>query len=154
MSNAMNISPRDELIMQWEQAQKAAAAAKDLEMKLRKQVVEVCFPDAPVGTSNLELTRGYKLKAVKKLNYSLDKTDDSARTDAALDAIAKIGNEGTFIAERLVKWKPELSITEYKAIQTRAAGGDENAKKMLEHINAVLTITDASPELEMVFPKA
>jgi hypothetical protein len=148
-----NVSPRDQKIMNWQRAKASLDGAKELEMQLRKEVVAENFPDAKVGVNNLDITGGWKLKGTVKQNYSLDKSDDCARTDAVCEAIADIGNEGPFIIERLVKWKPEISVGEYKKLQERAKGGDQFAVNVLEKINTVLTITDGSPELEVIPPK-
>lgn len=148
-----NISPRDQKIMNWQRAKANLDSAKELEMQLRKEVVNENFPNATVGVNNLDITGGYKLKGTVKQNYSLDKSDDSVRTEAVCDAIHDLGNEGPFLIERLVKWKPEISVGEYKKVQERAKAGDQFAAKVLDKINTVLTITDGSPELEVVPPK-
>jgi hypothetical protein len=136
-------------IKAWRDAKAAAASAVIAERNLRAEMVALCFPEAKIGTNNLDIGQGYKLKYVKSLNYKLDTGDVDAvtglsNTDRALDTIRSTGNEGAFIADRLVKWKPELSLTEYKALS-------DTFKKI---INTVVTTSDASPEVEMVPPKA
>lgn len=144
----MDNTQRDKLIVSWQQADAALAAAKEREMTLRSQVMTTCFPDAEVGTNNLELGKGYKLKGVRKLNYNL--ANGAGETEAALDAITKLGNEGQFIAERLVGWTPKLSLTEYKKLEET----NPTHKKIKDIIDAVLTVTDGAPTLEVVEPKA
>lgn len=143
----MLISQRDQDIMAWQEAEKALNAAKEKEMTLRTKVMAECFPNAEVGTNTLELGKGYKIKGVRKLNYNL--ANGQGETEAALDAISKLGNEGQFIAERLVGWTPKLSLTEYKKLEAT----NPTHAKIKELIDAVLTVTDGAPTLEVVPPK-
>lgn len=152
---ALTIEERDALLNKWLAAQQALAAAKDAEAALRKQVVADIIQAKPgeKGTRNYELNAGYKLKAVLKLNYKLNNDE----VDATLDRIEEIGEEGKFIAERLVKFKPELSISEYNTLAERAQLNDASgkvAKKIIAELNKILTIEDATPSLELVPPKA
>lgn len=135
---------KEQKLQKWIDAKKALDAAKDLEMQAREAVVEA-FPfdaDKEEGTQNLPLANGWKLKVVKKLNYNLDNTDD--KVDKALSAIEKLGPEGVFIAERLVKWKPDLSISEYRKL----------APKFQNIIDSVLTKKPGAPSLELIDPNA
>lgn len=136
---------RDAKILEWQEATKELAAAKETEAALRKQVLAMCFDwdyDDREGTQNVELGNGYKLKAVFKLNRRLDNKDD--KVDKILTKIEKSGPEGEFIAERLVKWKPELALSEYKNLP-------EKFKKLIDE---VLTASPGTPGLELVIPKS
>ena len=137
---------RDAKILAWEQAVKALAAAKDAEAALRKEVLAEAFSFDPEalreGTENFELGNGYKLKAVFKISRNLNNENEAV--DKVLAKIEKTGPEGVFIAERLVKWKPELSITEYKKLP-------EKFKKLFDE---VVTSKEAMPSLELVAPKS
>ena len=136
---------RDAKILAWEQAVKALAAAKDAEAALRKEVLAEAFAFDPEalreGTENFELGNGYKLKAVFKISRNLNNENEAV--DKVLLKIEKAGAEGQFIAERLVKWKPELSVSEYKKLP-------EKFKKMIDE---VVTSKEATPSLELVAPK-
>ena len=136
---------RDAKILAWEQAVKALAAAKDAEAALRKEVLAEAFAFDPEalreGTENFELGNGYKLKAVFKISRNLNNENEAV--DKVLSKIEKAGAEGQFIAERLVKWKPELSVSEYKKLP-------EKFKKMIDE---VVTSKEATPSLELVAPK-
>ena len=136
---------RDAKILAWEAAVKALAAAKDAEAALRKEVLAEAFAFDPEalreGTENFELGNGYKLKAVFKISRNLNNENEAV--DKVLSKIEKTGPEGVFIAERLVKWKPELSITEYKKLP-------EKFKKLFDE---VVTSKEAVPSLELVAPK-
>ena len=137
---------RDAKILAWEQAVKALAAAKDAEAALRKEVLAEAFAFDPEalreGTENFELGNGYKLKAVFKISRNLNNENEAV--DKVLVKIEKTGPEGVFIAERLVKWKPELSLTEYKKLP-------EKFKKLFDE---VVISKEATPTLELVAPKS
>lgn len=141
---------KDQIMQEWLDAEKALSAAKETEMTLRKQVVGL-FPELDAkkeGTVYAPLANGWQLKCVKKQNYNLN--DKNGATDKALEAYEN--GAGTpeehgrrkLITERLVSWKPSLSIKEY-----RDADAD-----LLKALEGVLTITDGAPALELVEPKA
>ena len=133
---------RDALIQNWQAAQSELAAAKDKESALRAEVIATLFAEHPdKGPVNYELGGGYKVKAVFKQNYRLAGSDE---VDAVLSKIENSGPEGEFIAKRLVKWKPELAITEYNVLEPKF-------KKIIDN---VLTISAATPTVELVIPKA
>lgn len=143
------VKERDRLLLVWENSKKALDVAKAAEMEARKAVVAFAFdPEKESGTERIELHNGYQAKAVKKLNYGWikgkdDKTDRKA-IDAALDRLAKAaGPAGEYIADNLVKWNPELSLTEYKKL-------DDGLKKI---IDKVIVTSDGAPQLEIVPPK-
>jgi len=134
---------KEQILQEWLDTKKLLDVAKDAEMKAREAVV-AAFPfDASKeeGTQNIDLANGWKLKVVKKLNYKLDNTEDA--TDKALDKLEKMGPEGMFIAERLVKWKPELSVSEYRKLSA----------SFKAVIDTVLTTSPGAPTLELVEPK-
>ena len=137
---------RDAKILAWEAAVKALAAAKDAEAALRKEVLAEAFAFDPEalreGTENFELGNGYKLKAVFKISRNLNNENEAV--DKVLSKIEKTGPEGAFIAERLVKWKPELSVSEYKKLP-------EKFKKLFDE---VVISKEATPTLELVAPKS
>lgn len=141
------MEPKDVALQQWLDAKKALDAAKELEMQYRNAVV-AAFPfdeDKKEGTQNLDLANGFKLKVVKKQNYNLSSegTDDILTAYENAAGTPEEHGRRKLITERLVKWKPELSITEYRE-------ADAELLKMLE---SVLTITDGSPALTLVEPK-
>lgn len=148
---------RNALIVQWRAAQKALSLAKDEEATLRAQLVATYFDSTKEkGTENLPLGEGYTLKCVKKLTAKIDK----ARIDAKLEAIDAISEEGKFIAERMFKWTPELSMTEWNDVYGRAEGGNVTCQKIMEVLIGgpnevpVVTFAPGMPSLEFVEPKA
>ena len=140
MNNEYDKLSRDELLLRWAELKTELEKAKTLEMELRKFIVKHEFSSVKEGINNIELGNGYKLKATLKYNYVIDNN----KIDNALDELAKINNEGSFIAERIVKWKADLVLKEYRELESQY-------KKIIDE---VLTIKDAAPTLEIVEPKA
>jgi hypothetical protein len=123
---------KDQVLQAWADAQKALKEAKDFEMLLRKYIVKRAFPEPAEGTNTQELGNGYELKAVVKFNYKLD--PDNKKIEAALDRIAAIGNQGQFVADRLVSWTPNFLKTEYTNLQEEAKGGSVHAAEILRSL--------------------
>ena len=141
LSEQDHITYRDYLLESWEQSKVALGTAKESEMNKRKAFVTFAFdPNKKSGTEHIELANGYQAKAVKKINYNLNQD----LVNDCLDAIENIGGaEGKIIAERLVSWKADLSMTEYKLLDPKY--------KVL--IDKAITTTDGAPSLEIVAPK-
>lgn len=133
---------------EWEAACVALTLAKDREMELRKAFVADFFdPNQRSGTERLSLGDGTDLKAVKTERYGFvknaeEKTDKKA-IDAALTRIEKEVPHGEYIAEHLIKWTPELSVTEYKKLS--------DAAKAI--IDVVIVTTQGAPSLDVVKSK-
>lgn len=140
----------DGILMLWQRTQKILADAKLDEMDIRKTAVKVYVPQPKEGMNNVDLGQGYVLKAGVKFNYTLD--PDNAKVEAALDDISTMGNEGAFLAERLVKWQASFLLTEYRPLCDDDA--TDIQKKIKKRIEQVLTITDAAPTLEIKEPKS
>lgn len=140
---------RDLRLMAWEAAKRAIETAKEAEMTARKAAVDFCFDqERRTGTERIELGNGYEAKAVKKQNHNFVKGADGKTIDlvalrAALAEIATLGNEGPFLAERIVKWSPDLVIGEYNNL----------APQYKAIIDKVIVTTDGAPMLEIIAPK-
>lgn len=142
---------QDEVLAEWEARQQLLAVAKQREMDFRKYVVSRAFPQKIEGTNNLDLANGYVLKATVRYNYKLS---DNKAVEEGLDKLSRIGNTGTFIADRIVSWTPNFLLTEYRELQKNADGGSIEAKEMLRVISTFLTIEEVAPSLEIKQPKA
>lgn len=149
-ANPWDSMNEDALLMLHDKMQKDLASLKADELELRKYIVNRAFPKKEEGTNTKELGNGYELKAVVKFNYKLSDNDIVEKT---LEEIAKVGNEGAFIADRLVGWTPNFYKTEYNKLQDEAAAGNESAKIILKLTEKMLTITDAAPTLTIKEPK-
>jgi len=139
---------RDRLLAAWEAAKQTLEQAKANEMACRKAVIPVAFPaDAKEGTNRVPLANGYHLKYVRKVSYKLN--SDVTVVGKVDDAIHDLGNEGPFLAERILKRTYDFGMGEYKKLDisnpTHAA-----AKKL---IDSVLTTSEAAPSLEIETPK-
>ena len=149
----------DEVLMMWQHSKSVLQDATAEEMRLRKLAVELGFGAKPKeGTNNLELGKGYVLKAVQKYNYKLTvpspeyKGNKLDAVEECIDKISAISNEGSFIADRIFTWNVELSLTEYRKLIEEAEVSPIKAK-LLAEVNKVVLITDAAPTLEIKPPK-
>ena len=149
-SNPWDAMNEDQLLMLWDEKKKAIEQAKEAEMELRKYIVGRAFPQKREGMNTKELGNGYKLKSEVKYNYNLAAND---KVEDCLDRISKIGNSGAFIADRLVSWKPNFLLTEYRQLCEDKDKGDKVADSILNIVNEMLTITEAAPSLEIKEPK-
>lgn len=145
-------------LYEWEQSKRIREEAVADELKWRKIAFDLGFgADAKEGTNAVPLENGYELKGVKKLNYKLKAPDgfegDTVdAVDKTIDEFTRISNEGSFIAARLFKWSVDMSITEYRALVDNAKH-DAQAKKLLDELNKVLVVSEATPTLEIRAPK-
>lgn len=158
-ASQMTIEERNNLIRNWLAQRAALESVKEAEMTLRKRVTEVLFPTPKKGTQRVPIGEGFHIKLVHKLNMKLGDSDKlNAAGDAipvndqvedVLVAIEKIGNEGQFIADRLVKTSYTLSESEYKNLDL----SNPTHKQIKDLIDTILTVTPASPSLEFEEPK-
>ena len=143
---------KDGMLMLWQKSKDMLTKWKELEMEWRKICAAFLVPEKTEGTVNVELGAGYQAKVVHKYNYKLDSDND--KIWSALDKISAIGNEGKFIAERLVSWTPNFLKTEYTTLKEEAAKGSQQAKDILTIVEGdMLTITEAAPTLDIKEPK-
>lgn len=148
-------------VLAWQRARDVLATAKADEMKLREQLTALLFPTPKKGTQRVKFDNGYAVKLVYKLNYTLGdaeltdpdngrKIPKTEQVEAVLDEIEKCGNEGAFIADRLIKTEYTLSEGEYNKLDL--SNPTHVAIKKL--IDGVLVIKPAAPTLELEEPKA
>jgi hypothetical protein len=150
LPNPWDTWTQDQVLMHWQKLKDDLVQFKADEMEFRKYVVSRAFPDAKEGTNTLELGGGYELKAQVKYNYKLA---DNDTVEAGLARIAKIGNEGSFIADRLVSWTPNFLKSEYNNVLAAADSGSGEARAIMKEINTFLTIDDAAPVVDIKEPK-
>lgn len=142
----MSAKERDALLLDWKDAQETLAIAKDEEMRLRKRIVDeagLFDPNKEEGTQTVSLGGGWKIKAVKKLNWKVFESIDGMDIDLS-DAIQAIEDvEGKMAADEIVKFDPRLSVSTYKKLMPEA--------KAL--IDPFLQSSPGSPSLSLVPPK-
>lgn len=124
----------------WREAKAAFEAAQANERALRKEVIELFSEHAGEndmfkGTENVETGIG-QVKMVHKIDYKVTTDDD--KLDAALEAIEKSQLGGNVIADRLIVYKAELSVSEYNKLT--------DAQRQI--IDRVITAKPASKELK------
>ena len=131
---------KDAALLAWKTAKAELDAAQANERELRAKVIEMFSTETNEmhsGVENIDLNYDrWILKITHKLDYKL------ADRDAVMSALTQISTSqegGNIIAERLVKWKPELSVSEYKLLN----GGQRTI------IDRVLTIKPATKSLEL-----
>jgi hypothetical protein len=145
---AINTDVRDQLLAKWDEAKKVLDAAKTSEMEARKAVSDYCFPNASEGTNRIELNNGFALKCVAKLNWKIAAPND--QVDKIEEEAAKLGNEGTFLIERIITWTPGFSKSEYKKLDPSLP----THAKVKALVDSVLDITPGAPTLTIEEPKA
>jgi hypothetical protein len=134
-----------QLITDWVQASSQLAEVKSKENQLRVKLVEMNFTATKLeGTESIDIGWDYRLKATKSMNYSA--TNQSGQMEALLSAVAAI-DPG--IAQSLVKWKPELSVTAYREVLKLA----EQHPALNALIAAATTVKPGMPVLELIPPK-
>ncbi len=134
----------NELLAEWVQAKQTLEAAKAREIELRKAIVaddSFFDPDKEEGTETFDLGGGYKLKATKKINYSM--ANKQGETFAALKALSSLGPASQRIAKDLVNFSASLRLSEYKKL-------DDQERRIIDE---VITTRPGSPTLELVEPK-
>lgn len=143
----------DGMLMLWQKSKENLDHWKAIEMEYRKITTAMLVPDhnRNEGMNTIELGSGYAAKVGIKMNYKLASDNDVVWK--GLEAIEKLGNEGKFVAERLISWSPNFLLTEYRQLQDDAEKGSDFAKNALKEIEKFMTITEASPTLEIKEPK-
>jgi hypothetical protein len=125
--NMAKINTKVALIRKWMKLSKEAKEAKDLEAEARRDLASELSTE--IGTKR-GLEGMLKWKVENGLNYNIDKL--------GLNALIAKGELSA--AELLcIKWKPELSLTEYKKL-----GKEDRAT-----LDSILTITPAMPTIEI-----
>lgn len=145
---------QQQVLQAWQAKATELETLKVQEMALRKAAVELYFPHPVEGVNRTELGNGWNLKADIKYNYKLNNKAGEYNAEKALDDITSISQKAGFVAERLIKWNPDLSIKEYRELNPDMpeAQTDEQ-KKILGVLQKVLTITPGSPALDIEPPK-
>jgi hypothetical protein len=136
----MLTNSQTDLLARWNAAKTALATATAAEKELRAEVIKLFSTETnemKSGVENIDLGFDkWELKITHKLNYKLA---DKDAVNVALASITQSMDGGRIIAERLVKWEPELSVSEYNKL--------DGAQRTL--INKVLTITPATKAIEI-----
>lgn len=143
----MTEDEKNVLLNDWRNAKLQLDSFKDIEMKLRQRIVlesGLFDPNKDEGTQTVQLGGGWQLKAVKKLNYKIENKEGQAfAVLARLTELSATQPELLDIAKNLFGFDANLRKQQFEKLR-----GDE--KRLVEDI---LTITPASPSVELVPPK-
>lgn len=123
----------EQRLWEWKQTADHLRALKDKEAKLRAQLFGFFFTEPTEGTNTIDLARGWKLKGIHKINRNID--------EAALPATLEELGEG--MEEKLITYKPQLNMREYKKLT-------DEQRQTLDH---ALIVKPGAPTLEIVPPK-
>jgi hypothetical protein len=135
---------KNALIQEWNETKRQLDRTKEKERELRDKVILACFPNhKEKGTENLPLGNKWKLKAVFKTTFGFINSNKNNEVEDMLQKLEKTGVEGQVIAERLIRFKPELDVKEYEKLSA-------NHKKI---VDSILVTRPATPTLELVEPK-
>lgn len=137
---------RDALIVDWQKKKLALDALAEEELIARNKVIAFYAEDFTdkAGTENYDLTDGYKIKLVFAQRLSVPSAKNGEAVKEVIAKLAKTGEDGKFIGERLFRWKPELSKTEWDAL----------TPSMKRIVAPIVTQKAAQPTVEIVAPKA
>lgn len=105
------------------------------ERDLRAKVMAAAFPEAKEGTNTLELPNEWKLKGVVKIDRKVD--------EAALPATVTVLRSMGVNSDRLLRYKPELELKEYRSLTA----------EQMKIMDGALVIKRAASTLELVEPK-
>jgi len=116
-----------EAILFWEAKSLELAALKEQEMTIRKKIFGLKFQNPREGTNSFDYGEGYSLSGQHKLTRSfiipegLPGSNGREPTiidavDAMIDELRQLSNEAGYKVERLVKWSPSLSASEYREL--------------------------------------
>lgn len=154
------VERRDKEIQTWLDAKPVLEQAKSAEAEARATVTKTLFPEPKKGTQRYNLNGGYKVKLVYGLTYTLGNKEAvdgegkaisiESQVRAVEEKIMALGPEARLLLDRLIKWKPELSGSEYEKLDS----DDETQVAIRNLIDEVLTIKPASPQLTFEEPKA
>lgn len=144
-----HIKRRNELLQNWLVCKANFEEAKKAELAARKAAVDHINDPSLIGKQQtIELGNGYKAKLKIPIRYTFVKNSndkaDIAEIKKALAAIAQDGAVGQLVAEKLITWSPDLSLTEYSALCP--------AHKNI--IDAVIVTKEGAPVLSIQEPKA
>lgn len=143
----MSLANRDQLLMDWRAKKAVLEAAKKAELEARLQIVEMLHdPSRSGSTETTDLGHGYKLKIKVPVYYGFVKNSDDKldldKIEHILETIETDSEYGKIAAQNIIRWKPELSVTEYKNLQVKY--------RLL--IDDVLVTSEGTPSVELIEP--
>lgn len=141
--------PQDhtQLITEWKQAADQLKEIKGKENALRQALVSQMFDAMKLeGTEAVDIGWGYKLKAVKEMNYTA--TDKEGEVQAVIEALSSRGAEE--LADGLFRYKPEVNVVPYRKVLSMAM--EHNDTQFMELLHKAIMVKPGMPRLELVPP--
>jgi hypothetical protein len=130
---SIQVEVTPELLAEWYKAQKDLAFLKAREAQLRSIIFKNKFPNPVEGTNTV-------IKATHVINRNVD----IGSLDALRAAQQQEGYNGPKVnLDEVIRWKPELSVTAYKAL---------TAEEQM-FVDQALIVKPGSPQLEITIPK-
>ena len=129
-------------LAEWFLLKRKLGEIKTAESLMRSRIFKFFFPTPEEGnnTHPLKDGTGAELKAV----YNIDRKVDEGELEALKSAIAEEGsNLPEFDFDKLIVWKPELKITEYRKLS-------EAQRAVFDRI---LVVKPGMPQLDIKIPK-
>jgi hypothetical protein len=134
----------DELA-KWFKIKKELSDLKGTEAMMRSRIFKFFFPTPTEGSKYNKVPLNDGTGAVLSADYVINRTVDQAQLDALREEMFAEGSNLPQLAlDQLIKWKPELSITAYRALT------DEERNV----IDCCLVVRPGSPQMEVKIPKA
>ena len=96
------------VVDQWREAKKVMAELKEFEANLRQQIIDMVFTAPLAEGTNTTLVQGYTVKAVQKINRTLD----PASVQTVIKELHAIGVN----THQIFKYEPELILKGYRGL--------------------------------------
>lgn len=135
-------------LSKWYLLKKQLADVKTAESLMRSRIAKFFFPTPDEGTNNHPLKDG--TGAVLKMVHTIDRKVDEGELEALREALAKAEDNREdnlhgmeFDFTKLIVWKPELKISEYRKLS--------DAQRQV--FDRVLTVKPGMPQLNIEIPK-
>lgn len=136
-------------LAEWYRLKEELSRIKACEALLRGKIFKFFFPVPDEGTNTVPLEdgTGAVIKGQHVINRAVDvgsfEALRAAQTAALETTGSKIPNIPLLPLDKLVKWKPEVSITDYRKL----------TEEEMNYFDQCLVIKPGSPQLEITIPK-
>jgi hypothetical protein len=128
----------------WYELDQELKRIKGAEAMLRSRIFKHCFPNPTEGAAENKYSIGDGTGAIVQGTHVINRTVDEQQLDALRSASAEEGsNLPQLDLAKLIRWKPELVIGEYRKL-------DETERHTIDQ---ALVIKPGMPALEIKIPK-
>lgn len=129
----------------WFKLKQQLAEVKGAEAMLRSRIFHHFFPTPTEGSKDNKCPLNDGTGAVLQADYVINRSVDQAQLEGLREAMfAEGSNLPQLHLDQLIKWKPEVSITEYRKLTDEERNVFDRA----------LIIKPGSPQLEIKIPKS